>query len=178
MSIEETIERKISKSYYNMIRRCYNPKCDSYKTYGAAGITVCKEWKQDRFAFIEWSKQNGYEDGLTIDRIDVYGNYEPSNCRWISRRKNSNGPKKTTRPITKHVIEKYKLNKSKTNKPIIDYLKEKRIRPQWLAEKSGVSPSVVSNWINHDKTPNFKNLILIANGMGISTSELVGRMGL
>lgn len=62
--------------------RCYNPNNDSYPDYGGRGITICDEWLNDFQNFYEWSMRNGYQEGLSIDRIDVDGNYEPSNCRW------------------------------------------------------------------------------------------------
>ncbi|MBU5626521.1 hypothetical protein KQI82_12475 [Oscillibacter sp. MSJ-2] len=66
----------------NMKARCYNRNRPDYKYYGAKGITVCDEW-QTYGNFEIWAKQNGYDDNLTIDRIDVLRGYEPSNCRWI-----------------------------------------------------------------------------------------------
>lgn len=73
-----------------MKSRCYNPKSQHYKNYGARGIEVCDEWKNDFMAFHAWAMENGYKEGLTIDRISVNGNYEPSNCRWTTQKAQCN----------------------------------------------------------------------------------------
>jgi hypothetical protein len=75
--------------YANMKQRCFNPKVPEYNCYGGRGITICKEWLNSFESFFEWAIKNGYEEGLSIDRIDNDGNYEPSNCQWITRSENS-----------------------------------------------------------------------------------------
>lgn len=93
-------ERDISKKFSMMKTRCYNSKATNYKHYGGRGIQICDEWLKNRKKFIEWALNNGYKFGLTIDRIDVNGNYEPSNCRWITALEQSNN--KTTSKIIKY----------------------------------------------------------------------------
>lgn len=83
---------KIYGIWQNMKDRCYNPNNHAYSNYGGRGIKVCDEWLGENGAenFVEWSYKNGYEESenrseLSIDRLDVNGNYEPSNCRWADK---------------------------------------------------------------------------------------------
>ena len=78
------------KIWVDMKRRCNNPKNKAYKYYGEKGVRVCDEWVNDFSAFYEWAKENGYNDNLTLDRIDSDGNYEPSNCRWATKTEQAN----------------------------------------------------------------------------------------
>jgi hypothetical protein len=73
-------------SIWNKMKdRCYRPKSNSYKNYGARGIEVCEEWISNFEAFKKWALENGYNDKLTIDKIDNYKNYSPDNCRWATK---------------------------------------------------------------------------------------------
>ena len=74
---------RLYRIYKGMLGRCNNPNKSDYKYYGAKGVTVSKEWEENPKKFIEWSLNNGYRDGLTIDRIDVTKGYCSDNCRWI-----------------------------------------------------------------------------------------------
>lgn len=81
--------RENPKLYYvwaAMLQRCHNAKNKWYANYGGRGIVVCEEWRTSYESFREWAFNSGYVENLTIDRIDVNGNYEPSNCQWATKK--------------------------------------------------------------------------------------------
>ncbi len=73
---------KLYKIWESMKRRCKSPKCERYSCYGGRGIKYTPEWNKFE-DFHEWAISSGYVEGLSLDRIDADGNYEPTNCRWV-----------------------------------------------------------------------------------------------
>ena len=82
--------KRLCTIYDHMRNRCYKENDNSFKYYGKRGIIICDEWLNNRKSFYKWAIQSGYKEHLTLDRIDVNGNYEPSNCRWITMQEQNN----------------------------------------------------------------------------------------
>ena len=95
-------QSRINRIYRNIKTRCFDTNTPIYEKYGAKGITVCEQWLgENGFKnFLSWSMENGYRDELTIDRIDGKGNYEPTNCRWVT-------PKVQANNISTNVVIEY-----------------------------------------------------------------------
>lgn len=81
---------KLYRVWASMRDRCTLVSSQAFKYYGGRGIAVCDEWRESFQTFYDWAIDNGYCEGLSIDRINVDGNYEPSNCRWVSKKNQAN----------------------------------------------------------------------------------------
>jgi hypothetical protein len=125
---------KLFYVWQDMVQRCKYEWHHAYKYYGGRGITVYGKW-EDFLPFKKWSIENGYEEGLTIDRTNVNGNYEPSNCRWVDRLKQANNMRSNKvffiggeRLTQAEIMRKYNISRgriyywSKKGKNILDIL--------------------------------------------------------
>lgn len=129
------------KSYKNMVTRCFNKSCKAYEDYGGRGITVCEEWLGTSGSknFITWAISSGYNELLTIDRIDVNGNYEPSNCKWATRKEQNNN-KRNNHLIT-YNNETYNLSQWAERLNIKRAtLANRLIKRKWSIEKALTTP--------------------------------------
>lgn len=96
---------KLYRKWAGMITRCTNNKDTHYHRYGGRGINVCSEWRNDFKDFYDWAMANGYKQGLTIDRINNDGNYEPSNCQWITMAENTRKGSIKFNPTEQQIID-------------------------------------------------------------------------
>lgn len=114
---------RIYKEWNSMRGRCNNPNNKRYGIYGGRGIKVCEEWNNSFEAFQKWAMENGYTDELTIERIDVNGNYCPENCCWIPFSQQARNRRTSLRVIDKDGEEKLAMD---------------------IAERNGISMRIVS----------------------------------
>lgn len=167
------------KTYRSMIDRCYNKNIRSYDGCGARGITVCSEWRNSYESFKKWAIESGYHDGAdravqSLDRIDVNGNYEPSNCRWATAKTQQKNKRTTVKyPFqgemltVSEFVEKYGITKEyfaydrvKTGHSFEEILYEwtktlnlpgNYIKVAEYANQMGVNPVTVREWIRSGK---------------------------
>lgn len=111
------IKSRLYNIYRSIIKRTQNPKNKDYKNYGGRGITLCKKWGDNYENFYNWAINNGYEETLSIDRIDNNKGYCPENCRWVNA--------------------KTQINNTRANHRLT-YKGETRTLAEW-AEKSGIN---------------------------------------
>lgn len=117
--------------YYDIKKRCYDPRSVSFRRYGGRGIQMCDEWYGDRMAFIRWALSHGFVPGLQIDRIDNDGDYTPENCHFVTRAENQHNTSQTK-------LDEKAVNFIRTNNLT------RRMTQQELARILGVSQGRIS----------------------------------
>ena len=117
-----------------MIQRCTNPQGPKFKNYGGRGIHVCKEWREDFLSFYNWAIESGYSEILSIDRIDVNGNYTPDNCRWANSKTQMNNM--TTNVYLEYNGKKQTISQWADEVGINYQTLHKRIADGWDIEKA------------------------------------------
>lgn len=148
--------------YQDMNRRCYDDKCEAYKNYGGRGITVCEEWKESVKTFVDWGMENGYKKGLELDRERVNGNYEPTNCRFVTRAINNSN--------TRRVIRVTAFGKTKT---VADWtrdgrcsISEKALAARVRSGKWGIEDAITFGANENVVLNRFKSTSVILNAFG------------
>jgi|SRR5699024_6790193 len=150
---------RLNRIWRAMKNRCNNPKTPRYKDYGGRGIKVCDEWEDNFENFYYWAINNGYNENLSIDRINNDGNYEPSNCRWandteqvINQRQtktNSTGEKNIS-----YDSKRYACRVRRYGKQRVSYFKELeeaiKIRDKWLEEYKKDKDKWIEDTINNE----------------------------
>lgn len=125
---------RLHRIWMGMKNRCYLHTSPEYKWYGAKGIKICREWFVNFVAFRDWALSNGYEEHLTIERRERTGNYEPSNCCWITNQKQARNRLDNRRVIafgeTKIVKEWSEDSRCRVSYPAI----LKRLNAGWKPE--------------------------------------------
>lgn len=96
---------RLHRTWTGMKARCFNPNLKAFPYYGGRGITVCEEWKNNFQAFYDWAMSNGYEENLTLDRIDNNDNYCPENCRWVTMAKQNANKRSGGHKLTKDQVD-------------------------------------------------------------------------
>ena len=129
---------RIDNIYRSMKTRCYIKTNKNYKKYGGRGIKICDEWLKDKMSFFSWAFENGYNDNLTIDRINTNGNYEPQNCRWVTYKEQARNTRKTkfVKYDNKYIpYQEYKEITGMSDSQILKQIKEHKLETIKGADK-------------------------------------------
>lgn len=125
---------KLHGVWNTMKQRCSNPNNSKYQDYGGRGIIVCDEWRKDFKAFYLWAISNGYLEGLSIDRIDVNGDYAPDNCRWVTEKVQANNIRRNR--IIVYNEERHTLSEWAEIKGIQRKTLDQRLKRGWTVERA------------------------------------------
>lgn len=131
------MDKRLWKIWSAMHERCELKSHSHFKDYGGRGIYVCDEWN-DYLPFAKWARKNGYADNLTIDRIDIDGCYEPSNCRWVTMKEQQNN--KRNNHVVEYKGEKYTLTQLAEKVGIGKTTLRGRLKMGWSVEDAVEKP--------------------------------------
>lgn len=132
-STHKKCRTRLYKTWANMKSRCNNSKASNYAYYGDKGIGICNAWSTDFMGFYNWAIGNGYLDDLTIDRIEVDGNYEPSNCRWATMQEQDNN--KTSNQVVTYEGKAMTIAQWSRNTGISYYALIQRLHLGWSVKR-------------------------------------------
>ena len=118
---------RLYRVWTNMKTRCQNPKNKNFERWGARGITVCDEWRDSFLAFRDWANNNGFEESLSLDRIDNNKGYSPDNCRWVTAKDQARNTRKNR---------------------IIEYNGQSKCLSEW-SEELGIHINTLINRLKH-----------------------------
>lgn len=131
------VRTRLYRIWCEMYTRCYNSHNPNYSRYGGRGISICDEW-QDFANFYSWAMANGYQESLSIDRINNDGNYEPSNCRWATKKEQANN---TSRNRIYYIDGEHLNIRQISEKYSIDYQRLwDRLRKGWDIDRAAKTP--------------------------------------
>lgn len=166
---------RLQRIYHNMITRCENPNYDKWQYYGGKGIKVCPEWRRSFAAFWGWAYTNGYNDSLTLDRIDVNGDYCPENCRWVTMKQQANNR------TTNHFLEYNGIRKTIAEWSEISGINEEtfrnRIKAGWPIARALTEPTNntrVDRFIEYNGET--KKMYEWANEVGVPSNTIRNRL--
>lgn len=132
---------RLFRIWQNIRGRCYCKTNVDYKDYGARGIKMDEEWRDNFINFYNWAINNGYKDNLSIDRIDVNGNYEPSNCRWANNYTQANNKRNNKR--YEYNGKLYTIRELSNMSNLSYSIIQSRIYSGWSIEKAISIPPVI-----------------------------------
>lgn len=168
---------RLNSIWHNMKTRCTNPNYDKYQYYGGRGIKVCDEWMNSYTEFAKWAMLNGYNDNLTLERIDINGDYTPDNCRWATWKEQANN--RTTNTFLTHNGKTQTVQQWSEETGLTHSCIEQRIKAGWPTERILTEPTNqthIEHWITFNgKT---QRLYEWANELGIKYKVLHNRINL
>lgn len=142
VTVDGRSKHRLYPTWSMVIARCYNPNTIHYEDYGGRGITVCDEWRNDFYAFEEWAMSHGWEEGLTLDRINNDAPYFPSNCKWSTRKEQAVNRRKR-RDIPQE---------EKANQDIRQYLADNNVTIKEFSEAYGCTYMYVEkSWLKNEQ---------------------------